>query len=89
LIEFDWDRANIQHIALHNVSMEEAEFVLNGPTLDVDFQEWFDEERFAEVGVTALGRYLLVVTTWRGDRLRVVTAYDAPMELVEEYHNTR
>jgi uncharacterized DUF497 family protein len=85
LIEFDWDRANIQHIAKHDITVEEAEFVLNGVTLDVDFQDWFDEERFAEVGVTAQGRYLLVVTTWRGPRLRVVTAYDAPMELVEEY----
>ena len=89
MIEFDWDRANIQHIVKHDVTVEEAECVLNGVTLDVDFQDWFDEERFAEVGVTARGRYLVVVTTWRGDRLRVVTAFDAPTELVEEYHKGR
>ncbi len=88
-IEFEWDQANLGHIAKHGVTRDEVEFALNGSTLDVEFQDWHEEERFAEVGATAQGRYLIVVTTWRGMRLRVVTAFDAPKELVEEYLRTR
>ena len=89
MIEFEWDGANLQHIAEHNVTPDEAEFVLNGFTLDVEYQDWQGEERFSEIWVTAEGRYLVVWTTWRGPRLRVVTAYDAPKNLVEEYLRIR
>jgi uncharacterized DUF497 family protein len=82
---FDWDASNIEHIALHGVSTREAEYVLNHPTLDVGYQDWHDEERYAEVGATARGRMLLVWTTWRGDRIRVVTAFDAPKSDASEY----
>ena len=88
-IEFDWDDANLEHIAEHSVTREEAEFALNGPTLDVKFQDWNGEERFVEVGVTANGRFLTIVTTWRGPLLRVVTAFSAEKELIEEYLRTR
>jgi uncharacterized protein len=85
VIEFEWDEANIQHISEHDVSRDEVEFALNGSTLDIEYQDWHGEERFSEIGVTAQGRYLVVWTTWRGNRVRVVTAYNAPDELVEEY----
>jgi uncharacterized DUF497 family protein len=89
LIEFDWDHENIEHIAEHDVTTDEVEFALNGVTLDVEYQDWHEEERFAEIGVTAQGRYLVVWTTWRGSLLRVVTAYDAPLDLVKEYLRNR
>jgi uncharacterized protein len=90
LIEFEWDRDNLQHIAEHNISPDEVEFVLNGFTLDLGYQDAYDdEERFGEVGVTASGRFLIVITTWRDWRLRVVTAFDATKDLVQEYLNVR
>jgi uncharacterized DUF497 family protein len=89
LIEFDWDRINIEHIAEHGVTTDEVEFALNHFTMDLGYQDGHDEERFAEVGVTAQGRFLFVVTTWRGPLLRVVTAYDAPKELTQEYLRIR
>ena len=89
MLEFDWDDANLMHIAEHAVTAAEAEYVLEGPTLDIEYQDWHEEERFAEAGMTALGRILVVITTWRGLRIRVVTAYDAPREVVEEYRRTR
>ena len=48
-----------------------------------------DEERFAEAGATAKGRILVVVTTWRGLKIRVVTAYDAPKEIEAAYLTSR
>jgi uncharacterized DUF497 family protein len=53
LIEFEWDQDNVRHIAEHNVIPEEVAFVLDGFTLDVEYQDWHGEERFAEIGVTA------------------------------------
>ena len=53
--------------------------------MDLEYQDWHDEERYAEVGVTAEGRILLVWTTWRGDRIRVITAFDASKADVSEY----
>jgi len=89
MLEFDWDEHNLKHIAEHAVSAAEAEDVLEHPTLDIEYQDWHEEERFAEVGITPLGRVLVVITTWRELRIRVVTAYDAPGEVVEEYLRTR
>ena len=52
MIEFDWDDANIQHIALHDISIDEVESVLNGFTIELETQDGYDEERFSEIGVT-------------------------------------
>ena len=48
MLEFDWDGANIEHIARHGVSVHDAEYVLTHPTLDVGVQDWHDEDRYSE-----------------------------------------
>ena len=77
VLEFDWDDENRTHIAVHHVTTLEAEYVLEHETADLGYQDWHDEERFAEIGMTAAGRILVIITTWRGIKTRVVTAYDA------------
>jgi uncharacterized DUF497 family protein len=89
LIDFDWDAENILHIALHNVTPDEVEYVLTHPTVDLGYQDWHDEERFVEVGTTQAGRILLVATTSRGNKTRVATAYDPPPFVVKEYFRRR
>ena len=89
LLTFDWDTDNIGHIARHDVTVAEVEYVLEHPTLDYGYQAWHEEERFAEVGSTAQGRVLMVITTWRGLDIRVVTAFDADRESREEYLRRR
>ena len=75
--DFDWDDANLKHIARHEVSPEEAEQVLLNDPLGLDFHEVDGEERFVVVGMTARARCLVVVWTPRGKAIRVVTAFDA------------
>jgi uncharacterized DUF497 family protein len=89
LLKFDWDDENLQHIARHRVTAAEAEHVLAHPTIDIAVQQENGEERFKEAGTTANGRILEVVTTWRGGRIRVITAYDASSYVEREYHRTR
>ncbi len=73
---FDWDSANINHIAEHDVSPEEAEEVVLGDPLDIGLEMADGEERSSQVGETDEGRILWVVITFRGEHMRVVTAFE-------------
>ena len=75
--EFDWDAANLSHIAEHGVTPEEAVQVLQNDPVDLDYQAVEGEERWVAVGVTNRGRFLVVVWTIRGLTIRVVTTFDA------------
>ena len=44
-----------------------------------------EEERFRSVARTDSGRWLLVVSTDRGEKTRVITAYDASKRHIELY----
>ncbi|HEY5381725.1 MAG TPA: BrnT family toxin [Acidobacteriaceae bacterium] len=88
---FDWDEANIAHIAEHDVLPKEAEeVVLNNP-LDLEEQDRNGESRLMQLGETANKRLLVVVTTPRGSKIRVVTAFAANRAYREFYaaHKTR
>lgn len=76
-IRFDWDDANLHHIARHDVMREEAEQVLMNEPVDLDFEYLGEEPRWAVLGRTETGRLLVVIFTERGPALRVVTAFDA------------
>jgi len=74
---FDWDAANIAHIARHKVTPDEAEQVVSGASLPIEAENRSGEDRNTELGETAAGRLLVVVWTWRRGRIRVVTAFPA------------
>lgn len=88
-IEFDWDSANIGHIARHQVRPEEAEQVILGDPLDLGLEMAEEEERYLSLGATEAGRILLVVTTWREGRVRVITAFEPAKRLVHLYYQQR
>jgi uncharacterized DUF497 family protein len=75
-MDFDWDENNIAHIARHGVEPYEAEQVLLGGPLALDYSDIDGEVRFRDVGQTLDGRVLVVVSTTRGSLTRVVTAYE-------------
>jgi uncharacterized DUF497 family protein len=73
---FEWDAFNESEVTAHRVLPSEAEDVFSdahrrpAPGYVVD-----GEQRFYLTGQTSRGRILTVVYTWRGSRIRVVTAY--------------
>lgn len=77
LLVFDWDEANINHIARHSILPHEAEEVILNGSFNLGTQEVEGEVRFPELGTTNSGRILVVVITPRGVKQRVVTAYTA------------
>jgi len=84
-IEFDWDRANIRHIARHRVRPEEAEQALRNHPFDLEYQVVGGEQRWTSLGQTDGLRILLVVWTLRADVVRVVTARSASKQLSQAY----
>ena len=72
---FDWNAANVQHIANHGITPEEAEQVVENDPLELEFNTRGGETRAKLLGETDAGRLLVVVTTWHKEGIRVVTAY--------------
>ena len=78
---FLWDAGNIDHIARHDVLPEEVEQVLENDPFDVSRYIRHGEERLNQVGETDAGRVLVVVSTERGEFIRVVTAHPADRDM--------
>ena len=86
-MNIDWDpnkaRANN---ANHGVLFSDAEAVLydpNGITRENDRAE--GEQQFVTAGLDALGRALVVVYTYRGDTVRIISAGRATRNEVRAY----
>jgi len=82
---FEWDEANVAHLGRHHVTPGEAEQVVQNNPIEFEFQTRRNEERVQLIGVTDAQRILVVVITWRGDNIRVVTAFPAPRDLRRFY----
>jgi uncharacterized DUF497 family protein len=85
---FDWDEANQRHLARHKVTPQEAEEVVFGDPLDIELQTAEGsggEERILHVGETRKGRILELVSTWRGGKARILSAWDAPRQSKLDY----
>ncbi len=76
---FDWDEANREHVAVHDVTAQEAEEVIRNEPFDLETQtDEVDGFRYTEIGETNSGRILVVLSTVRGNAIRVISAWDAP-----------
>ncbi len=79
LTAFDWDAGNIEkNWSKHNVLPIECEQIFfNQPlVVAVDEKHSVSEERYYALGLTDAHRYLFVVFTVRGKRIRVISARD-------------
>jgi hypothetical protein len=48
-----------------------------------------EEQRFVTLGLGAVGRLLVVVYTWRGDKVRIISARPAEPHECKEYEAGR
>lgn len=78
VLGFDWDEGNIEHIAEHEVTPEEAEEVFSDTdnVLDEDDEHSLVEDRFLIIGKTEQGRLLYQIFTRRGEKIRVISSRD-------------
>ena len=85
-MQFDWDDANVEHIAAHDVEPEEAEQIFEDPRrARLSVYSTPGERRWGWVGATVHGRVLAVINTRRLGAIRVVTARDATLRERRRY----
>ena len=82
---FDWDEANIRHLARHAVSPKEAEQCYRNDPLVIEEQYIEGELRYLALGETDAVRRLAFVFTIRKGRIRFVTAYPMTSQQQEIY----
>lgn len=83
--ELDWDEHNEEHLARHAISRNDAEDVLLGDHLLLQYQTEGDEQRWIAVGATRTGRILTIVFAVREDTMRPITGWAADNETAEMY----
>jgi uncharacterized DUF497 family protein len=83
--EFDWDAANLRHLAGHRITRAEFEQAMTHNSIVVDFRDESGEERWYALGATDNLRVLFLVFTYRGKRIRPITGWDAGKKLQEQY----
>lgn len=88
-MEFDWDFANLDHIARHKVEPEEAQEVVNDPAvLETPAHRGpLGQRRYGLIGATEAGRVLVIFYELRGERIRVVTVRAATPEERTRYYS--
>ena len=87
-MNFDWDPSKaIANIKKHGIDFADAVTVfddLNAVTID-DFD--YEEQRFITIAMDAFGRILVVVYTWRGDNIRLISARKAIKNERKQYED--
>jgi uncharacterized DUF497 family protein len=74
-VKFEFDTANLDHIAAHGVSRREILQAFRRKNHIIPGGKVKGEPRWKLFGKTAKGRYIIVVFTLRRGRVRPVTAY--------------
>lgn len=83
---FQWDDANIEHIAEHTIEPEEAEQAFDDPErVPARAYQTPIERRRAIIGASETGRILYVVYTMREGMIRIVTAREAEERFRRQY----
>ncbi len=74
-MELEWDEAKASaNLLKHGVAFADAIGVLEDPEALTVQDDSDDEERFVTLGFDLLGRLLVVVYTWRGEVVRLISA---------------
>jgi uncharacterized DUF497 family protein len=84
-LDFDWDAHNEGHLAKHGISRLDAEDVLSGNHILLEYQTEGHEQRWVAVGATRAGRILNIVFAIRGEAIRPITGWVADKEVADVY----
>lgn len=85
-MDYEWDPNKAKlNFRKHGVAFADAVTVFSDDMAITVNDDNPDEERFATMGMDALGRVLVVVYTWRGNRIRPIMARKATKSEREQY----
>ncbi|NJP21027.1 MAG: BrnT family toxin [Hydrococcus sp. CRU_1_1] len=69
----------------HGVDFADAVSIFADPAALTIMDEHPDEDRFVTLGMNAFGQLLVVVYTWRGDNIRIISARQATKSERRQY----
>lgn len=88
-VEWDADKA-ASNLKNHGVDFADAAAVLlDDMALTIRDDSVDEEDRFVTLGMDVLGRLLVVIYTWRGEILRLISARPATAGERRRYESTR
>ena len=77
-VKFEWDRHKaVANRKKHGIDFADAVAILHDELAVTIRDKHADEERCITMGTDALGRILVVVWTWHGEQLRLISARKA------------
>ena len=87
---FEWDPEKAQkNHKKHGISFADAVEVLSHEYAITIEDRSSQEQRYITIGLDALGRILVVVYTWRGESIRIISARKATARERAEYGEQR
>jgi len=85
-MKYEWDPAKATaNLRKHGIEFADAVTVFADPLAATRADDEPDEERFVTIGVEASGELLVVVYTWRGSRIRIISARKATRRERRDY----
>jgi uncharacterized protein len=83
---YQWDREKATaNLRKHGIDFADAVSLFSDDLAITVSDERFEEERFITIGSDALGRVLVVVYTWRGNEIRLISARKATRQERAQY----
>jgi uncharacterized DUF497 family protein len=86
---FDWDQSNLRKIRAHRIKPAEVEEALSRDPILIYEQTADGELRYVYYGETGASRLLAIVLTERGEKIRVITAYNLDAGQKRDYLERR
>jgi uncharacterized DUF497 family protein len=75
IVEFEWDPAKARaNFRKHGIRFAEAVVAFEDDSAITIRDDAADEERWVAIGMDAAARVLVVVYTWRRERIRLISA---------------
>jgi len=88
--EFEWDDIKAaNNLEKHGVSFEEGATIFNDPKIAtiLDPDRSVDEERYVSIGVSAQKALLVVIHTYREERIRLISCRKATKSERKSYED--
>ena len=77
-MDFEWDpRKAGSNLRKHGIDFADAVDVLYDELAVTIRDPYSEEERFVTLGMDGLGRLLVIVFSWRGEQIRLISARQA------------
>jgi uncharacterized DUF497 family protein len=85
-MSFEWDpKKAAANVEKHGIPFAEAVFALEDDRAVTVADDSPGEQRWATIGIDAIGRILVVVYTWRDDDIRIISARGATARERRQY----